>query len=654
MRDLQNMLMVNHPFARIYHHGHQILQNHNAEADYEIALRLIPGTNRGVYNLPSNNEYAFILPGTGNTEPRDIVLRLRGGLLERISDLNPAYATLQYPLLLPFGTLEWHPELQLVETERQRERRFNNRRRNIAQREEAGLEGEEVERDRKLTLSVYTTYRIHFRQNDFNILLRGGQLFCRYVVDMYASIDQQRLMWIKRNQARFRAARLNHLEDANMNDPDILDANDIGQRVFLPSSYTGGPRNMAQNYQDSMAIARFYGKVDLFLTMTTNPKWPEIERELLPGQTAYDRPDLVVRVFQLKKQALLDRIIKDKIYGEVDAYVYTIEFQKRGLPHMHLLLFLKNGYKLTTPEAVDSCISAQWPDREQNPLLFDTVLERMVHGPCGAANPNAPCMVNGKCSKRFPQEFNEETTMGENGYARMAHPDNGVAFEVRGIWVDNRWIVAHPRALCAEFDCHINLECAISLASVRYSFKYLHKGPDCGSAEVSQDNEVKTYIDGRYISATDAVWRIFHFPIHEQHPPVVRLQIHLPGEQNVVYRDDQEINEVLAANANKRTTLTAFFEANADNGPAGDRARTLTYAELPHHFVWDQNTLKWKLRTDQNRFVIGRIFFLRPTKGVAAGTRFRGRTEPVRIVSFCFLDSQAPTWSLFFIWTLGL
>ncbi|KAJ2921310.1 hypothetical protein H1R20_g15783, partial [Candolleomyces eurysporus] len=255
-----------------------------------------------------------------------------------------------------------------------------------------------------------------------------------------------------------------------------------------------------------------------------------------------------------------------------------------------------DGHTGGPPQAVDSCISAQWPDREQNPLLFDTVLERMVHGPCGAANPNAPCMVNGKCSKRFPQEFNEETTMGENGYARMARPDNGVAFEVHGIWVDNRWIVAHPRALCAEFDCHINLECAISLASVRYSFKYLHKGPDRGSAEVSQDNEVKTYIDGRYISATDAVWRIFHFPIHEQHPPVVRLQIHLPGEQNVVYRDDQEINEVLAANANKRTTLTAFFEANADNGPAGDRARTLTYAELPHHFVWDQNTLKWKLQ----------------------------------------------------------
>ncbi|KAJ2934645.1 hypothetical protein H1R20_g2449, partial [Candolleomyces eurysporus] len=130
---------------------------------------------------------------------------------------------------------------------------------------------------------------------------------------------------------------------------------------------------MAQNNQNAMAIACFYGKVNIFLMMTINPKWPEIERELLPGQTAYDWPDLVVQVFQLKKQALIDRIVKDKVFGEVDAYVYTIKFQKQGFPHMHLLLFLKNGYKLTTLEAIDSCISAQWPDEATEKKLFDTV-----------------------------------------------------------------------------------------------------------------------------------------------------------------------------------------------------------------------------------------------------------------------------------------
>ncbi|RXW18188.1 hypothetical protein EST38_g7681 [Candolleomyces aberdarensis] len=132
----------------------------------------------------------------------------------------------------------------------------------IAGREEAGLENEgEVNIDQKLTLSTGTAYRAHFRQNDFSTILQGGPLFCRYMVDMYASVDQQRLMWIQRNQTRFRTARLNRLQDANM------DAGEIGQRAFLPSSYIGGPWNMAQNYQNSMAIARFYGKVNIFLTM---------------------------------------------------------------------------------------------------------------------------------------------------------------------------------------------------------------------------------------------------------------------------------------------------------------------------------------------------------------------------------------------------
>ena len=140
--DLQNMLMVHHPFTQTYRHAYQVLQEHRDNIDYQVTLRLTPGTNRGMYNLPTVNEVAFILPGTVVTEPRDIVLRLHGGLLEHISDLNPAYATLQYPLLLPHGTYEWHPELRLTETEEQRGRRLENCRRNFAAREEAGLEND--------------------------------------------------------------------------------------------------------------------------------------------------------------------------------------------------------------------------------------------------------------------------------------------------------------------------------------------------------------------------------------------------------------------------------------------------------------------------------------------------------------------------------
>jgi len=69
----------------------------------------------------------------------------------------------------------------------------------------------------------------------------------------------------------------------------------IGKMIILPSTFIGSPRNMLQNYQDSMAIVSKFGKPDLFITMTCNPKWREIEENLLHGQQASDRPDICAR-----------------------------------------------------------------------------------------------------------------------------------------------------------------------------------------------------------------------------------------------------------------------------------------------------------------------------------------------------------------------
>jgi hypothetical protein len=72
---------------------------------------------------------------------------------------------------------------------------------------------------------------------------------------------------------------------------------------------------MQECYQDSMAIARHLGPPQLFITMTANPNWPEIKQELLPGQQVTDRPDLAVRVFELKRRALLQDVTKNGVLG---------------------------------------------------------------------------------------------------------------------------------------------------------------------------------------------------------------------------------------------------------------------------------------------------------------------------------------------------
>jgi hypothetical protein len=273
---------------------------------------------------------------------------------------------------------------------------------------------------------------------------------------------------------------------------------------------------MYQRFQDAMAIARYYRKVDLFITITANGNAPEIQRELLPGQHASDRPDLVARVFKLKLQEAIDDIYKNGIFGHAAAYVYVIEFQKRGFPHCHLLIVLRAPYKLLTPADVDSVIRAYWPDPETEPKLFDTVKRVMVHGPCGAYDPNAPCMVDGKCSKGFPKPFQSSTAMDQDGYPKYYRPDDGRTYNVKGHELDNRWIVPYNPYMSAKYDCHINVECVASIAAIKYPFKYIHKGGDRASAELRHRDEITEHIDGRYIASPEAIWRILHFSLHDQ------------------------------------------------------------------------------------------------------------------------------------------
>lgn len=96
---------------------------------------------------------------------------------------------------------------------------------------------------------------------------------------------------------------------------------------------------MHERTQDGMTYVQTYGKPDLFITFTCNPKWIEIINELLlPGQNYQDRHDLITRMFRLKVKGLLNLIIKNRIFGEVESYMCTVKGQKRDLPHIHLLI----------------------------------------------------------------------------------------------------------------------------------------------------------------------------------------------------------------------------------------------------------------------------------------------------------------------------
>ena len=83
-----------------------------------------------------------------------------------------------------------------------------------------------------------------------------------------------------------------------------------------------------------MAIIAHWGKPDLFITVTCNTQWPEIQKELKECINS-NKLTIIARVFNLKLQSILDDISKREIFGKVNASLMDIEFQKRGLPHAH-------------------------------------------------------------------------------------------------------------------------------------------------------------------------------------------------------------------------------------------------------------------------------------------------------------------------------
>jgi hypothetical protein len=139
----------------------------------------------------------------------------------------------------------------------------------------------------------------------------------------------------------------------------------------------------------------------------------------------------------MKKKAIIDFLYKHGIFRSAVAYVYTVKFQKQDLPHIHILIFLKEPYKLNTADAINSCIWARWPDPERQPQLFETIKRCMVHGPCGTVNPHLPCMENGKCMKGYSKLFAKFTTIDKHGFPIYFRPDDGCSCSIGGIHVNN-------------------------------------------------------------------------------------------------------------------------------------------------------------------------------------------------------------------------
>ncbi|GJR40909.1 ATP-dependent DNA helicase PIF1-like protein [Tanacetum coccineum] len=217
----------------------------------------------------------------------------------------------------------------------------------------------------------------------------------------------------------------------------------------------------------------------------------------------------------------------EKPYDRPEVVVYVIEFQKLGLPHAYILLWLEEEWECKTPNQVDDIISAEIPSLTTDPEGYKVVTKFMLHGPCCKGD---ACTVEGICSKKFPRPFYSETMLDEDGYPVYRRRDSKVQ-------------------------------------------KAAHGEPE----KVFGVDKIKNYLNCRYLAPCEAVWWLFSFDIHYSYPSVMKLNFHLEDQHTIMLCDSQNLPALLNREDIKITMFTEWFELNKRD----TATRELTYAEIP-------------------------------------------------------------------------
>ncbi|KAL6576859.1 hypothetical protein OROMI_011135 [Orobanche minor] len=527
INDLKNMLHDNNSLVKSFR---MVRERFQSDSDIRRRLKLIGESefDGRIYNLPTVGEVAALIVGDFDESfnQRDVIVETRIGLLKQLEFSIVMLRQLDAPI----GT--------------------------------------------NLPLENFFAFRIQERKHEAKTLLFSRMLFQQILVDGYTMVESERISYIKNNQSTLRSEKYTKLSAVALRGkqlPHLLAREYYANIIYWRSRY------MMQNYQDAMAICKWFGYPDLFITITCNPKWPEIARFLdSRGLNPEDRPDIVCRLFKIK----LDKIIKDmtenRIFGSTRAVIYTVEFQKRSLPHAHILLFLKRDRKTPTADDVDQIISAEIPDQVAHPRLYELVSTHMMHGPCSSSGNEKACMKKEKCTKRFPKRYFDRTIVDDDGYTIYKRRDNGYIVNKSGVILDNRFFVPHNPLLLMRYQSHINVDWCNQFRSIKYLFKYINKGNDRVTATISQENN-------------DAVG--------EQ--PVDETQ----NYYNCRYVSPCEMNRT------KQSMLLAWMECNRHYL----EARSLTYLEFPTKFVWKRDERVWQMR--KKGFAIGRLDYVPPGIG---------------------------------------
>ena len=264
LKKLQDMMHENNPYVKEYIKAADMV-NETPSQHIQLVLKATGTPDPRRFNIPRGNDIAIVIPQISTDKPtyRDVVLyktaedHPRGHTTIRIHEMHPMYDPTAYPLLFIFGDKGYDYETYKPDSSNS-----------------ATQDKDQPSKAVKVTTRKFYRYRFMERDGLFNILHHSGRLFQQYMTDMWCKIEKEQLDYHRRRQNDLRTEAVQGLMDAMATNPTATD--NIGSKIILPSEFTDSPRQMHQLYQDSMAMVRHFGKPELFITFTCNPKWPAI------------------------------------------------------------------------------------------------------------------------------------------------------------------------------------------------------------------------------------------------------------------------------------------------------------------------------------------------------------------------------------------
>lgn len=188
--------------------------------------------------------------------------------------------------------------------------------------------------------------------------------------------------------------------------------------------------------------------------------------------------------------------------------------------------------------------------------------------------------------------------------------------------LDKLYVVPHNVNLIVKYRCHINVEYCNQGTLVKYLFNYINKGHDRATivlegpnrtqsfvSILQHEDENEEYINCRYISVSEACWKLFGFEMHYHSTTVERLPFHEENCNRVYFRDGDDIADVVERTTVAMSKFTEWMTTNR----LYSKARNLTYADFPTKFTWHQKDNEWRQR--KGNVIISLIYFVNPCEG---------------------------------------